>query len=131
VVNFNFNAADAEIYGAQFEAGFDLPANMQWKGTLLLMPEARIVDAELIQDSRFQADVAPAQAIPQSIDGFRLRRTPESFDPDLAHCQRIFMDHRRVRLDRLATATAPSQNQDLFNGVVYPEFDPPMMIRCV
>ncbi len=121
VVNFNFNAADAEIYGAQFEAGFDLPANMQWKGTLLLMPEARIVDAELIQDSRFQADVAPDQAIPQSIDGFRLRRTPEvSIQTSLS--QRIFMDIGEFDWI-VSLGYRTSQNQDLFNGVVYPEFD--------
>ncbi len=122
VVNFNFNAADAEIYGAQFEAGFDLPANMQWKGTLLWMPEARIQNSELIQDSRFQADVAPAQAIPQSIDGFRLRRTPE-LSIQMSLTQRIFLD--QGEFDWIVSYGYRSeQNQDLFNGVVFPEFDP-------
>jgi iron complex outermembrane receptor protein len=121
VVNFNFNAADAEIYGAQFEAGFDLPYDMQWKGTLLWMPEARIQNSELIQDSRFQADVAPLQAIPQSIDGFRLRRTPEiSIQTSLS--QRI--DAEIGEFDWIVSYGYRSeQNQDLFNGVVYPEFD--------
>jgi iron complex outermembrane receptor protein len=121
-INFNFNAADAEIYGAQFEAGFDLPYDMQWKGTLLWMPEARIENSELIQDSRFQADVAPAQAIPQSIDGFRLRRTPE-ISIQMSLTQRIFLD--QGEFDWIVSYGYRSeQNQDLFNGVVFPEFDP-------
>lgn len=122
VVNFNFNAADAEIYGAQFEAGFDLPYDMQWKGTLLWMPEARIQNSELIQDSRFQADVAPLQAIPQSIDGFRLRRTPE-ISIQMSLSQRLYADVGEF--DWIVSYGYRSeQNQDLFNGVVYPEFDP-------
>lgn len=122
VVNYNFNAADAEIYGAQFEAGFDLPANMQWKGTFLWMPEARIQNSELVQDSRFQADVAAAQAIPQSIDGFRLRRTPE-VSIQMSLTQRLFLDPGEF--DWIVSYGYRSeQHQDLFNGVIYPEFDP-------
>jgi len=121
VVNFNFNASDAEIYGAQFEAGYDLPYNMQWKGTALWMPEARIQNSELVSDSRFQADVAPAQAIPQSIDGFRLRRTPEwSIQTSLS--QVLSFDHGDA--DWIVSVGYRSeQHQDLFNGVIYPEFD--------
>lgn len=121
VVNFNFNASDAEIYGAQFEAGFDLPYNMNWNGTLLWMPEAQIQNSELIQDSRFQADVAPDQAIPQSIDGFRLRRTPEiSIQTSLS--QRIYSD--MGEFDWIVSLGYRSdQHQDLFNGVIFPEFD--------
>lgn len=122
VVNFNFNASDAEIYGAQFEASYDLPYNLQWKGTLLWMPEARIQDSEPVADSRFQADVAPAQAIPQSIDGFRLRRTPEiSIQTSLS--QTLDFDHGTA--DWIVSLGYRSeQHQDIFNGVVYPEFDP-------
>lgn len=121
VVNFNFNASDAEIYGAQFEAGYDLPYNLQWKGTLLWMPEATIQNSELIADSRFQADVAPDQAIPQSIDGFRLRRTPEiSIQTSLS--QVLEFDHGTA--DWIVSLGYRSeQHQDLFNGVIYPEFD--------
>jgi len=121
VVNFNFNASDAEIYGAQFEFGYDLPYNLQWKGTLLWMPEARIQNSELIADSRFQADVAPAQAIPQSIDGFRLRRTPE-YSIQTSLSQVLNFDHGDM--DWIVSVGYRSeQHHDLFNGVVYPEFD--------
>ena len=121
VVNFNFNASDAEIFGAQFEAGFDLPANLRWDGTLLWMPEARIQNSELIADSRFQADVAAAQAIPQSIDGFRLRRTPEiSIQTSLS--QRLSFDQGDADWI-VSLGYRTEQHQDIFNGVIYPEFD--------
>jgi iron complex outermembrane receptor protein len=122
VVNFNFNASDAEIYGAQFEAGYDLPYNMQWRGTLLWMPEATIKDSELIADSRFQADVAPLQAIPQSINGMRLRRTPEiSLQTSLS--QHLEFDHGTADWI-VSLGYRTSQHQDLFNGEIFPEFDP-------
>lgn len=121
VVNFNFNASDAEIYGAQFEAGYDLPYNLQWKGTLLWMPVARIQNSELIADSRFQADVAPLQAIPQSIDGFRLRRTPE-WSIQTSISQALSFDHGDADWI-ISLGYRTEQHQDLFNGEVYPEFD--------
>lgn len=122
VVNFNFNASDAVIYGGQFETGFDLPNDMQWKATVLWMPEAEIKESELIADSRFQADVAPLQAIPQSINGFRLRRTPEwSIQTSLS--QRLYFDHGDA--DWIISAGyRTEQHHDLFNGTVYPQFDP-------
>ena len=121
VVNFNFNASDAEIYGFQLEAGTDLPYNMQWKGTALVLSEARIVNSDPVQDSRFQADVAPAQAIEQSIDGFRLRRTPTvSIQTSLS--QRVFADVGEFDWI-VSVGYRTEQHQDLFNGVIYPEFD--------
>jgi iron complex outermembrane receptor protein len=121
VVNFNFNASAAEIYGAQIEAGFDLPYDLQWKGTLLWMPEATITDSERIADARFQADVAPLQAVPQSINGFRLRRTPEiSIQTSLS--QRLEFDHGTADWI-VSLGYRTDQHQDLFNGEIYPEFD--------
>lgn len=76
VVSFSFNAADSEIYGAQLEGGFDLPANISLDFTALYL-EAKIKNAEQIQDFRFQADVAPTEAVFQSINGRRLPRTPK------------------------------------------------------
>ncbi len=121
VVNFNFNASDARIAGAQFEAGFDLPYNLNWDGTLLWLPVAEITDSEPIADSRFQADVAPEQAIPQSIDGFRLRRTPKvSIQTSLS--QKLFFDFGTADWI-VSLGYRTEQNQDLFNGVIFPEFD--------
>ena len=74
---FTFNASDAEIYGAQFEGGLDLPGNLNFDATVLWLPEARVVDSQDIQDFRFQADVDAANAVNRSIEGNRLIRTPE------------------------------------------------------
>ncbi len=75
IVSFSFNAADSEIYGINLEGGLDLPAGLNWDFNLLWL-EAKINEAEPIQDFRFQADVAPDEAIFQRIDGRRLPRTP-------------------------------------------------------
>lgn len=76
VVSFSFNAADSEIYGLQLDGLFQLPYNINFKWTALWL-EAKIKDSEDIQDSRFQADVAPEDAVFRSIDGKRLPRTPK------------------------------------------------------
>ncbi len=75
VVSYSFNAADSEIYGINVEGGFDLPAGFNLDFNALWL-EAKINNAEPIQDFRFQADVAPDEAIFQSINGKRLPRTP-------------------------------------------------------
>ncbi|UTW54705.1 TonB-dependent receptor [Kordiimonas sp. SCSIO 12610] len=77
IVAFTFNASDAEIYGAQFEGGLKLPGNWNIDATLLWLPEARVVNSQEIQDSRFQADVDPENSVNRSIEGNRLIRTPE------------------------------------------------------
>lgn len=77
IVAFTFNASNAEIYGAQFEGGLDLPGNVNLDATLLWLPVARVVDSQEIQDFRFQADVDPDNAVNRSIEGNRLIRTPE------------------------------------------------------
>ncbi|GAB4138398.1 MAG: hypothetical protein Tsb0016_04300 [Sphingomonadales bacterium] len=75
VVSFNFNAAKAEIYGLQFDGGLQLPKNINLDWTFLWL-EAQVRKADPIQDFRFQADVAPDEAVNQSIEGRRLPRTP-------------------------------------------------------
>lgn len=75
VVSYSYNAADSEIYGMQLEGGLELPANINWNFNLLWL-EAKIKNAQQIQDFRFQADVAPNDAVFQSINGKRLPRTP-------------------------------------------------------
>lgn len=74
VVSFSFNAADSDIYGAQLEGGFDLPANIKLDFSALYL-EAVIRDAEDIQDFRFQADVDPVNAVFRPITDRRLPRT--------------------------------------------------------
>lgn len=76
VVNFSFNASDAQIYGAQIESTFFFPND--WNlNTSLLWLEAEVKNSQEIQDSRFQADVSPEDAVNRSIAGKRLPRTPE------------------------------------------------------
>lgn len=77
VVSFTFNASDAEIYGAQLETNLQFPGDLNWSATMLWLPEANVVNAQEIQDSRFQADVDAANAVNRSINGNRLIRTPK------------------------------------------------------
>jgi len=76
VISYSYNAADSRIYGAQLDGGFDLPYNIGIDFNLLYL-KAEVVDAQEIQDFRFQADVAPTEAVFQSIDGKTLPRSPE------------------------------------------------------
>jgi iron complex outermembrane recepter protein len=75
VVSNSFNASDSEIYGMQFDGGLRLDHNINIDWTLLWL-EAKVTKAADIQDFRFQADVAPTEAVNQSISGRRLPRTP-------------------------------------------------------
>ena len=77
IVGFTFNASDAEIFGAQFEGGIELPNDININATLLWLEEAKVVNSQEIQDARFQADVDPENAVNRSIEGNRLIRTPK------------------------------------------------------
>ncbi len=116
VVNFNFNASDAEIYGAQLEGTLMLPNDWTFKATLLWL-EAKVQNAEEIQDSRFQADVAPDEAVNQSIDGKRLPRTPEwQLNASLAKSWYL----NSGRLDWITSVGyRDSQFMTIFNGEDY------------
>ena len=76
VVSFSYNAADSNIYGIQLEGGFQLPRGFTFDWNALWL-EAGIAKALPIQDFRFQADVAPDEAVFRSIDGRRLPHTPK------------------------------------------------------
>lgn len=75
VVSFSFNAADSEIYGAQVEGGIELPGNINFDFSALLL-EAKINESEDIPDFRFQPDVNNGITFFRNIDGNRLPRTP-------------------------------------------------------
>ena len=76
VVSFSFNAASSDIYGAQLQGGFDLPANIKLDFNALYL-EAKIRNADPIQDFRFQADVDAVNAVFRPISDRRLPRTPK------------------------------------------------------
>lgn len=75
VISYSYNAAKSEIYGINLDGSFDLPANLNLSFNALWL-EAKIKNARPIQDFRFQSDVAPTEAVFQSINGKRLPRTP-------------------------------------------------------
>lgn len=75
VVSYSYNAADSKIYGANIEGGIDLPHNINLNYNFLWL-EAKVNKADPIQDFRYQADVAPDDAVFRSINGKRLPRTP-------------------------------------------------------
>jgi len=115
VVSFNFNASDAEIYGAQFEGGLKLPGDLNLDATLLWLPEARVVNSIEIQDSRFQADVDPVNSVNRSIEGNRLIRTPEiQFNGSIS--KTVTTDYGRFD-GVVSFGYRSSQNQTIFNGV--------------
>ena len=76
VVSYSYNAADSHISGFNVEGGFDLPANINLDYNLLYL-DAKVDKADPIQDFRYQADVAPNDAVFRSIDDKRLPRTPK------------------------------------------------------
>ena len=123
IVAFNFNAADAEIYGTQIETGLEFPGDVNFNATLLWLPEARIVNSIDIQDSRFQADVDPDNAIARSVEGNRLIRTPRvQLNSSLSKA----IETNYGRFDGIVSVGyRSSQNQTLFNGIDFNNPDNP------
>jgi iron complex outermembrane receptor protein len=122
VVSFSFNAADSEIYGVQLDGLFQFPKNINLKWTALWL-EATIQDAEDIQDSRFQADVAPDDAVFRSISGKRLPRTPE-FQLNLSLSQ--FFDTSTGSFDYVVSAGwRDDQFLTIYNSEDYGQPDNP------
>lgn len=115
IVSFTFNAADAEIYGAQFEGGVKLPGNLNLDATLLWLAEARFVNSIDVQDSRFQADVDPDNAVDRNIEGNRLIRTPEiQFNGSVSKAVNLASG----TLDGIVSVGyRSSQHMTIFNGV--------------
>ena len=124
VVNFGFNASDAEIYGAQLEASFMLPDDWTIRSTLLWL-EAEVQNSQEIQDSRFQADVSPAEAVNQSIEGKRLPRTPRwQLNASLAKSWYV----RSGRVDWITSVGfRDSQYMTIFNGEDYQQPEDPRL----
>ncbi len=117
VVAFNFNASDAEIYGAQFEGGLQLPGDFNLDATLLWLPVAKVVNSIEIQDSRFQADVDPVNSVNRSIEGNRLIRTPK-IQLNTSLSKVIETDYGQFD-GVVSIGYRSSQNQSIFNGIDY------------
>jgi len=123
VFGFTFNASDAEIYGAQFEGGLDLPNNWNLDATLLWLAEARVVNSQEIQDFRFQADIDADNAVNRSIEGNRLIRTPEfQFNGSVSK----IWDVESGSVDGVVSlGYRSSQHMTIFNGIDFANPDNP------
>ena len=85
VVSFSYNAASSHLYGVQLDGGFQLPRGFNVNWTALWL-EAKIEEALPIQDFRFQADVAPDEAVFRPISDRRLPHTPRfQFNTSISH----------------------------------------------
>lgn len=117
VVAFNFNAADAEIFGAQFEGALNFPGDVTLKSTLLWLPVARITNSIPVQDSRYQADVDPINSVARDISGNRLVRTPKiQFNGSVSKVWSV----GKGQLDGIISAGYRSDsNLTIFNGIDY------------
>ena len=124
VVAFTFNAANAEIYGAQFEGSLRFPDDLKLSSTVLFL-ETEIVDSVEIQDARFQADVAPEEAVNRSIEGNDLPRTPNvQINASLSKAWRTSSG----QFDAVASVGYRSSAfQTIFNGVDYVNPDEPRL----
>lgn len=123
VVSYSYNAASSRIYGAQFEGGVDLPWNLGIDFNLLYL-RAEVTEAEPIQDFRFQADVAPTEAVFRSIEGKTLPRTPEwQFNVNLTQA---FPTETMGQFDYvISTGYRSSMFTTIFNGEDYLQPDNP------
>lgn len=123
VVSYSYNAAKSRIYGAQFEGGIDLPWNLGIDFNLLYL-KAEVTEAEPIQDFRFQADVAPTEAVFRSIEGKTLPRTPEwQFNINLTQA---FPTERMGQFDYvISSGYRSSMFTTIFNGEDYLQPDNP------
>ncbi len=128
IVSFTFNASDAEIYGMQFDGGFQFPRNINFDYTFLWLQEAEIENSRTVQDSRFDPTAQFGDCLPvvtdacnareQSIEGHRLPRTPEyQFNASLS---KVFELDNGGSIDAIISAGyRSSQHMTIFNGRVY------------
>lgn len=124
VISYSYNAASSRIYGAQFDGGIDLPYNIGIDFNALFL-EAEVVEAEPIQDFRFQADVAPDEAVFRSIEGKRLPRTPE-FQFNMNFSQAFPLSWGRADYV-ISAGYRSSQYMTIFNGEDFRFPDEPRM----
>lgn len=117
IVAFTFNASDAEIWGAQLEAGIQLPGDFNIDATLLWLEEAKVVESQDIQDSRYQADVDAVNAVNRSIEGNRLPRTPK-WQLNGTVSKAVQLDSGQID-GVLSFGYRSSQHMTIFNGIDY------------
>ena len=124
VVSFSYNAANSHLYGMQFDGGFALPRGFTVNWTALWL-EARIEEALPIQDFRFQADVAPDEAVFRPIADRRLPHTPR-FQFNASISQFFGVPWGTVDFV-LSLGWRDDQFRTIFNGVDFRQPDNPRL----
>jgi iron complex outermembrane receptor protein len=122
VVSFSYNAADSEIYGAQFDGKFEFKNDITLDWSALWL-EAQIEEAEDIQDFRFQADVAPDDAVFRPISGKRLPHTPR-YQFNLGLSQSMDLAHGSLDY-KVSVGYRTEQFLTIFNGEDFAQPDNP------
>ena len=118
VVSYTFNAATDETYGAQLGGSIVLPGHFKL-GVDALYLKTKVLKASLIQDFRFQGDVNSTDAIPQSIVGHELPRTPH-WQLNGSIAQAIPLNNKGMVFDWLVSAAYRSGSyQTIFNSIDY------------
>ncbi len=118
VVSYTYNAATDETYGAQLTGSIVLPGHFKF-GLDALWLEAKVVNADPIQDFRFQSDVNSVDAVAQSIKGHRLPRTPR-YQVNASLAQAIPIGSKGMVIDWVIQAAYRSSSfQTIFNSIDY------------
>ena len=136
IVAYTFNASDAEIFGAQFDGGFQFPSDWNFNYTFLWL-EAEVINSQEIQDGRFRPTsdfdncvgvVASGALIPPTnpelcnaterpIEGHRLPRTPR-FQLNMS-LSKAFPTDWGLFDAILSAGYRSEQHMTIFNGRAY------------
>ena len=118
VVSYTYNAATDETYGAQLTGSIVLPYHFKF-GLDALWLEAKVVNADPIQDFRFQSDVNSVDAVLRPIAGHRLPRVSR-FQLNASLAQAIPIDAKGTVVDWVFQAAYRSSSyQTIFNSIDY------------
>ena len=118
IVNYNYNAANSVIAGAQFDGSITIPeAKMNLSFNALWLPEAKVTSSQQIEDFRFQSDVDGNDAGFRSIQDKRLPRTPK-FQMNMQLSQKFETSHGAFDYV-IAPGYRSSTYATIFNGQDY------------
>ncbi len=118
IVNYNYNAANSAIAGAQVDGSLTVPqARLNLSFNALFLPVAKVQSSQSIEDFRFQSDIDSADAGFRSIANKRLPRTPR-FQLNMQMSQKF-----ETRLGTFDYVVAPGYRSStyatIFNGEDY------------
>ena len=118
IVNFNYNAANSKIAGAQFDGAVTIPAaKLNLSFNALWLPVAKVTSSQSIEDFRFQSDIDGNDAGFRSIQNKRLPRTPR-FQINMQLSQKFETKHGSFDYV-IAPGYRSSTYATIFNGQDY------------